>query len=59
MDQEKLATMMRESGLTCTTHPSVKEAIEAAKGAAGTDDLVFITGSCFVVGEALEATMRR
>ncbi len=53
MDQEKLAAKMRESGLTCTTHPSVKEAIEAAKAAAKAEDVIFITGSCFVVGEAI------
>ena len=53
MDQEKLATKMRENGLNCTTYPSVNEAIEAAKSAASTYDVIFITGSCFVVGEAL------
>jgi len=54
MDQEKLAAKMREQGLLCDTYPSVKEAIEAAKSAASTEDVIFITGSCFVVGEALE-----
>ena len=54
MDQEKLAAKMREQGLSCETYPSVKVAVEAAKAAASNDDLVFITGSCFVVGEALE-----
>ena len=54
MDQEKLAAKMRDSGLNCKTYPSVQEAIEAAKAAAGDEDVVFITGSCFVVGEALE-----
>lgn len=53
MDQEKLAARMRENGLRCETYPSVKEAIAAAKAAAGDEDVVFITGSCFVVGEAL------
>ena len=53
MDQEKLAAKMREKGLSCETYPSVKEAIAAAKAAAGDEDVVFITGSCFVVGEAL------
>ena len=55
MDQEKLAAKMRENGLRCETYPSVKEAIAAAKAAAGDEDVVFITGSCFVVGEALTA----
>ena len=55
MDQEKLAAKMREAGLTCTTYPSVQEAVDAAKAAAGDKDLVFITGSCFVVGEMLSA----
>ena len=54
MDQEKLAAKMREQGLSCNTYPSVKEAIAAAKSAATEEDVVFITGSCFVVGEALE-----
>lgn len=53
MDQEKLAAKMREAGLSCRTYPSVKEAVEAAKAAAAEDDVIFITGSCFVVGEAL------
>ena len=53
MDQEKLAAKMRENGLNCKTYPSVKEAIEAAKAAASDEDVIFITGSCFVVGEAL------
>ena len=53
MDQEKLAEKMREQGLTCETYPSVKEAVEAAKAAANPEDLIFITGSCFVVGEVL------
>lgn len=53
MDQEKLAAKMREQGLSCETYPSVKEAIEAAKAAANSEDVIFITGSCFVVGEAL------
>lgn len=55
MDQEKLATKMREAGLNCTTYPSVQEAVEAAKAAAKDEDVIFITGSCFVVGEVLEA----
>ena len=55
MDQEKLAAKMREAGLACTTYPSVQEAVDAAKAAAGDEDLVFITGSCFVVGEILSA----
>ena len=54
MDQEKLAAKMQEQGLSCTTNPSVNEAIEAAKSAASADDVIFITGSCFVVGEALQ-----
>lgn len=53
MDQEKLAAKMREHGLICKTYPSVKEAVEAAKTVASSDDVIFITGSCFVVGEVL------
>ena len=54
MDQEKLAAKMRDAGLSCKTYPTVKEAIDAAKAAASHKDVIFITGSCFVVGEALE-----
>ena len=57
MDQEKLAAKMREQGLSCHTYPSVEEAIKAAKSAAKEEDVVFITGSCFVVGEALTANL--
>ena len=53
MDQEKLAEKMQKQGLSCTTYPSVNEAIKAAKSAANPEDVIFITGSCFVVGEAL------
>jgi dihydrofolate synthase/folylpolyglutamate synthase len=53
MDQEKLAAKMREQGLSCETYPSVKDAVAAAKAAAKKEDVIFITGSCFVVGEAL------
>jgi len=53
MDQDKLAAKMREQGLECKTYLTVKEAVEAAKAAASDDDVVFITGSCFVVGEVL------
>jgi dihydrofolate synthase/folylpolyglutamate synthase len=53
MDQEKLATKMLAAGLNCTTYPSVQEAVDAAKAAASDEDVIFITGSCFVVGEVL------
>jgi dihydrofolate synthase/folylpolyglutamate synthase len=53
MDQDKLAAKMQEQGLECKTYLTVKEAVEAAKAAASDDDVVFITGSCFVVGEVL------
>lgn len=54
MDQEKLAMKMQRQGLTCKIYPSVKDAVAAAKVAASSEDIIFITGSCFVVGEALE-----
>ena len=53
MNQEKLAAKMREHGLSCETYPSVKEAMAAAKAAAADEDVIFITGSCFVVGEII------
>ena len=42
-----------EAGLQGQTYPSVKEAFEAARQAAGPHDFIFIGGSTFVVAEIL------
>jgi len=48
---EAMATM---AGLYGRSYPSVKDAIIAAKEKMGDDDALLITGSFFIVGEALE-----
>lgn len=40
-------------GLSGSAYPSVKEALEAAKKQAATDDLIFVGGSTFVVAEVI------
>jgi len=52
LDATHLANKMMQLGLACQTFPSVKQALRAAQGDAAPDDVVFIGGSCFVVGEA-------
>lgn len=54
MNPMLLAAKMEAAGLRCCVCGSVSEAIDKAKADAADDDIVFITGSCFVVGEALE-----
>ncbi len=44
-------------GLNGHAYPTVAEALEAAKAAMTADDVLLITGSFFVVGEAMEAIM--
>lgn len=50
---EALSEMLRQHGLACEIHFSVKEAYLAAESEAAADDILFIGGSCFVVGEFL------
>jgi len=53
MDPEELATRFREqTGTMCQTEPDLKSAINTAARAVGRDDLVLVTGSCYLVGEA-------
>ena len=49
----ELQRMAAEYGLSGNAYPSVKEAFEAAKAASGTDDMIYIGGSNFVVAEVL------
>jgi dihydrofolate synthase/folylpolyglutamate synthase len=53
MDKDKLAAAARKVGLQGVTYPSPMLALEAAKNAAGVDDLVVVGGSTFVVAEVL------
>ncbi len=49
----QLAMQAQESGLEGVIYPSVKQALHSAKRAAGTKDFVLVTGSAFVVAEAI------
>ena len=51
-DPAALARFIRSFGGAVTSHPSIAEAIAAAREQAGPDDLILITGSLFTVGEA-------
>ncbi|MCR4964664.1 MAG: bifunctional folylpolyglutamate synthase/dihydrofolate synthase [Bacteroidales bacterium] len=50
---EELADLFKAAGLQCQTHNSVIEAFRAANSDAAPDDIIFVGGSCFVVGELL------
>lgn len=53
LDAEELQAQAAKAGLHGTVHPSVATALEAARRAAGPEDLVLVTGSVFVVAEVL------
>lgn len=55
MDERLLQEMAGKKGLTGYSYPTVAEAVAAAREWALPDDFVFIGGSNFVVGEALQA----
>jgi dihydrofolate synthase/folylpolyglutamate synthase len=49
----QLADCFTAAGLRYTIHNSVAKALDAAQTAAQPRDLIFVGGSCFVVGEIL------
>jgi len=51
---DELAAALRERGIEPASVADVHEAVSAALQRSGPDDLVIVTGSLFVVGEALE-----
>lgn len=53
MDAVQLATSANQLGLQGIAWPSVEAGLEAAKKAAGDNDLVFVGGSTFVVAEVV------
>lgn len=53
LDAGALRTKGATLGLSGISHPSVQDALTAARRAAGEHDLVLVTGSVFVVAEAL------
>lgn len=53
LDAAELRDQARAAGLQGEAHASVRSALEAARAQAGAKDLVLVTGSVFVVAEAL------
>jgi dihydrofolate synthase/folylpolyglutamate synthase len=53
LDVEHLVTSAKKIGLNHIPFPSVIEALEAAKGLAKRDDIIYVGGSTFVVAEVL------
>lgn len=53
LDADKLAMTANGFGRKGTAYPSVNKALEAAKQNAASNDLIVVTGSIFVVAEAL------
>ncbi|MGZ8626265.1 MAG: bifunctional folylpolyglutamate synthase/dihydrofolate synthase [Actinomycetota bacterium] len=49
---EDVARVLGSHGVATQTFPSVAEALEAARGAAGTGDLILVTGSLYTVADA-------
>ena len=52
--EETLRKMAAEHGLNGNAYPTVKEAYQAAMATASRDDLVFVGGSSYVVGDFLK-----
>ncbi len=55
---EELAATAAQHGLKGNTYPSVADAVQAARTDAGTDDLLFIGGSTFIVADYFAFTHR-
>jgi dihydrofolate synthase / folylpolyglutamate synthase len=53
LDDGELQKMAQEAGLSGNRYGTVPEALRAAKQNAGTDDLIFVGGSTFVVADIL------
>jgi len=53
LDEKLLMTEAVKYGLTGDSYPSVAGALSAVRAAAGSDDMIFIGGSTFVVADAL------
>ncbi len=54
MDEKELANYGQEAGRDGPSYPKVPEALEAAKEAAGPEDMIYVGGSTFVVAEILD-----
>ena len=53
LEASQLAQIFTEHGFEGSIHPSVKDALKAAKQRASHDDLIYIGGSTFVVAEII------
>jgi dihydrofolate synthase/folylpolyglutamate synthase len=53
----ELAAFAADAGLQGTVYSSVQEAVDSIRGGLGAEDALLITGSFFVVGEAMEHLM--
>jgi len=55
LDEQELKKQATAFGLKGNAYPDVEKGLKAAKKAAGKTDLIFVGGSTFVVGDALQA----
>lgn len=51
LDETELLAMARQEGLQGTSFKDVPSAFDAAKKAAGENDMILVCGSCFIVGD--------
>jgi len=54
-DASSIATAFGAEGTQATTHDSVAEALDSARSAAGSEDLICVTGSLYTVADARRA----
>lgn len=55
MPADELKDMAKGYGLNGNSHPTVKQALEAAITESSNDDFIFVGGSCFIVADLLSA----
>ena len=55
MPAGELKAMAQGFGLNGNSHPTVKQALEAAIAESSNDDFIFVGGSCFIVADLLSA----
>jgi dihydrofolate synthase/folylpolyglutamate synthase len=55
---EEIATALASRGVAAQSFPSVLRALEAARSAAGREDLILVTGSLYTVADARRALLK-
>ncbi|MBA3429868.1 MAG: bifunctional folylpolyglutamate synthase/dihydrofolate synthase [Actinobacteria bacterium] len=55
---EEIKAIADQNGLECEVHEDVREAVSLARARAGVDELICVTGSHYVVGEARPLLVR-